>query len=250
MTPVEMIYLASLLLGGGYLAMASVLHVIGGGADHETPDAVASDAGAAPHAPAAPDADAAPDLDGDHGGAIIDHHALDRVSFLSPLVLSTLLVGFGAMGFAVQHWLTELILVSLAAAVGMGAVGGSGVWWSLNKLRAVEGSSEAVVRTLLGHTAMVSIAIPAAGLGEIVYEKNNSRFNAPARAGNGRAIPRGAQVIIGGVDGAIFLVEEAGRSRIHRLAEALDRGDEGERQGGSAPRPPEPGGTGDRGPEA
>ncbi len=246
MSPIEMVYLASLGLGGGYLVLASLLHFVGGdhggegdvdagGADGLDMDAdgidldahgVDLDAHGLDFDVDGVDADGV-DLDAaDHDvHAIVEHghHGLDEVrshgvSFFSPLVLSSLLFSFGVMGFVVHHWIAAIALLSLAAAAGMAAIGGGGVYWSINKLSAVEGGSETRVRSLIGHQATVSVAIPETGFGEIVYERNQSRYNAPARSRGGVAFPRGATVFIGGIDGSTFSVEEARGQRIRRLA--------------------------------
>ena len=258
MAPIEMIYVASLLLGGGYMAIASVLHFVVGG-DHDSghdgdidpggmdldadgmdfdADGVDFDADGVDF-----DADGADAVDataadvhggpGDHPNALIQHghEGLDEVrshgvSFFSPLVLSSLLFSFGVMGFVVHHWVAAFALISLGAAALMGAIGGGGVYWSINRLSRVEGGSETQVAKLLGHQADVSVAIPEKGFGEIVYVRNQTRYNAPARSRHGIPIPRGARVFIGGIEGSTFAVEEAGRQRIRRLAR--QRGNETE----------------------
>jgi len=246
-----MLYVASLLLGGGYMAIASVLHFVGGG-DHDAghdgdidPGGMDIDADGMDFDADGMDLDAdgmdfdADGMDLDADGAQLDghevlgdqahalvqhgHHGVDEVrshgvSFFSPLVLSSLLFSFGVMGFVVHHWVAAFALVSLAAAAVMGAIGGGGVYWSINRLSRVEGGSETRVGRLLGHQAEVSVAIPAKGFGEIVYVQNQTRYNAPARSRQGIPIPKGAKVFIGGVEGTTFAVEEAGRQRIRRLA--------------------------------
>ena len=232
MTPLEYVYLASMMLGGGYLAMASLLHVIGGGdgghdadghldldghdldvdaggvdvdaggfdVDVDGLDGVDVDAGGL-------DADVDGfDVEGveahaEHGaGAEVEHAG---VSFLSPLVMSTLLFSFGVMGFLVDHWLAGA-LVGLTAAAGGAFLGGGGAYWSLNRLSRVEGGSATKVLQLIGHRAEVSVMVPDKGFGEIVYVQNQTRYNAPARSRAGVEIPRGAKVFIGGIEGTSF----------------------------------------------
>ena len=242
MTPLEYVYLASLMLGGGYLALASLLHVIGGGDGGHDADGhldldghdLDVDAGGVDVDAGGVDVDAGgldADIDGidghdvdvdahaEHGpGAEVEHSG---VSFLSPLVMSTLLFSFGVMGFLVDHWLAGAI-VGLAAAAGGAFLGGGGAYWSLNKLSRVEGGSATKVRQLLGHQAEVSVAVPEKGFGEIVYVQNQTRYNAPARSLAGVPIPRGAKVFIGGFEGTSFVVEEAKADRIKRLAAARE----------------------------
>lgn len=229
MSPIEMVYMGCLMLGGGYLVLASALHFLvgGGGGDHDIDVSDGLDHGdlhlgdgGVELGDGAVDLDADGDLDLDHGDGADGHLESDQhgVSFFSPLVLSTLLFGFGVMGFVVEHWVVQAALISLAAATAMAAVSGGGTFWGINKLRSVEGGSQTQLRTLLGSSAQVSVAIPAQGHGEIVYVHNQSRFNAPARSGQDVDIPRGSKVLIGSIDGPIFVVEEAGSSRRKRLA--------------------------------
>lgn len=263
MTPLEYVYLASVMLGGGYLALASLLHVIGGGDHGHDADGGGLDADAGDLHVGDLDVDAGDldigdldvgdldvgDLDVDAGDLHLDGADLDGadvdvgdvdgghgehapaevehsgVSFLSPLVLSTLLASFGIMGFIVDHWMAGA-LVGLAAAIGGAAMGGGGAFWSLNKLSRVEGGSATRVRNLIGHPAEVSVRIPDTGFGEIVYVQNQTRYNAPARVRDGRPIPRGSRVFISGVEGTSFLVEEAKADRIKRLAAAAESPDE------------------------
>jgi hypothetical protein len=247
-TPLEYVYLASMMLGGGYLALASLLHVIGGG-DHGHD--VDGHAGELDMAPGDLDVDAghldidvgdldidAGDLDMDVGDVDMDAGDLDAdaahadhaaaevehsgVSFLSPLVLSTLLFSFGVMGFIVDHWIAGALLGLTAAVVGA-TMGGGGAFWSLNALSRVEGGSAPRVRRLIGHQAEVSVRIPETGFGEIVYVQNQTRYNAPARVRDQRPIPRGSRVIISGFEDNSFLVEEAKADRIKRLAAASEK---------------------------
>lgn len=255
MTPLEYVYLASMMLGGGYLAMASLLHVIGGGDHGHDMDADAggldADAGHLDLHAVEMDIDAgdldidAGDIDMDAGDLDVDAGEMDAdaahadhasgaeaehsgVSFLSPLVLSTLLFSFGVMGFIVDHWIAGA-LVGAAAAVAGATVGGGGAFYSLNALSRVEGGSATRVRRLIGHQAEVSVRIPETGFGEIVYVQNQTRYNAPARGRDEHPIPRGSRVIISGFEGNSFLVEEAKADRIKRLAAETDGPDEGSR---------------------
>ena len=124
------------------------------------------------------------------------------------LAVGSLLIGFGLMGYVVHHWIVELALISMLAAVAMGGGAGGGMWLTLKKMRSVEGGSQARVATLVGHEATVSVMIPASGYGEIIYVANRQQFNTPARSGTGTEIPKGSKVIIGGFDDeGTFLVD-------------------------------------------
>ncbi len=240
MSPLEIVYVASFLLGGGYLALASVLHFVGGeGGGHDSDLDLDTDVDADLDADAGMDVDAgdvdAGDLDADadadagDAGEAHDHGDVDGgkdVSFFSPLVMSVLLVGFGLMGFAVHHWLAEVALISLAAALAMGGGAGGGMWFTLKKMRQLEGGSQARVATLVGLEATVSVRVPARGYGEIIYVTQGQQFNTPAKSGTGSEIPKGSRVIIGGFDDeGTFLVDQLPTDRRRRLA-ALPRPEE------------------------
>lgn len=253
MSPLEIVYVASFLLGGGYLALASVLHFVGGdGGGHDSDldldtdvdadldvdagmDVDAGDVDAGDLDAGDLDADADADADAGDAGEAHDHGDVDGgkdVSFFSPLVMSVLLVGFGLMGFAVHHWLAEVALISLAAALAMGGGAGGGMWFTLKKMRQLEGGSQARVATLVGLEATVSVRIPAKGYGEIIYVTQGQQFNTPAKSGTGSEIPKGSRVIIGGFDDeGTFLVDELPTDRRRRQA-ALPRPEEDD--GGTA----------------
>ncbi len=71
---------------------------------------------------------------------------------------------------------------------------------------AMQSSSEVIQTSLIGQTATVITAIPAGGMGEIVYVAGGGRQNAQARAADGQPIPTGAEVTITKVVGGSFWV--------------------------------------------
>ena len=60
---------------------------------------------------------------------------------------------------------------------------------------------------LVGHEALVSIAIPAEGVGQIACEIKEKRVYREARTKDNTAISEGRQVYIAAIEGGIFIVE-------------------------------------------
>jgi membrane protein implicated in regulation of membrane protease activity len=70
-----------------------------------------------------------------------------------------------------------------------------------------QGSSESHVAALVGTEANVITPIPENGVGEIAYVVGGTRYTAPARVENGRAVAGGKPVKITHVVGTQFYVE-------------------------------------------
>lgn len=209
----QTVYLVALGLGGGWLAIASLLSAIGGAEKDIDGKDVHFDKDVALDVDADLDADVDGDLDGDAAGDGHSHgHDTTGVSWLSPLVIAATLFGFGITGLGVDSILGfALIAPPIAAGVGLGT------GWTLRKgltmLRGVEGSSHTTRRSTIGSQGEVITSIPEGGVGQVVIIAGGQRINAPARSRNGAAIPRGARVFISKVDGATFEVEQAREDR-------------------------------------
>jgi membrane protein implicated in regulation of membrane protease activity len=198
----QTIYLVALGLGGGWLAIASALSVLGGvekdvdGGGHLDKD-IDFDTDI--------DADIDADLDADADG---HGHETSGVSWLSPLVVASTLFGFGIAGLGV-HSILDLSTLSVPIALGTGVGSGWTLRTLLRMLRRVEGSSHATRRSTIGSQGEVITSIPVGGVGQVAITSGGQRLNAPARSRNGRPIPKGARVFISKVDGATFEVGPA-----------------------------------------
>lgn len=213
----ELFYLASFLLGFGYLLILGVMSG-GGGSDSD----VGGDGGDVPEAnlelEAHGELDAHGDLDGhdlDHAG---DGHEIDAAhhdhgaagheySFFTPLVMASLLAGVGGAGLfgSLTLNLPWLFHLPLAALGGLGV--GRLIWWLFARvIYPMQGSSEVRVHKLWGTVAEVTTPIPANRLGEIRFVAGGSYVSTPARSATGEMLPRGQIVVIEKIENSIAIV--------------------------------------------
>jgi membrane protein implicated in regulation of membrane protease activity len=148
-----------------------------------------------------------------HVGAGHDVHvtAGDSVHFpvLSPVTISMFVASFGGAGYIFKNALgmPPFAHISLAAATAVAL--GLAIAWLLWKLfQITQGSSEAQVFELIGTEAEVTTAIPAEGLGEIAYSAKQTRYSAPARTTDGKALGPHTPVKIVKILGGTYVVEK------------------------------------------
>lgn len=147
-------------------------------------------------------------MDGQADGGM-GNDGVPGVSIFSPIVLASFVTAFGAFGLIYSR---VPVLASPWANVPLAGVSGFGialaVLWLFNKMfHTIEGSSESRVATLVGLRAAIVTPIPPHGVGEISYTQAGSRYSAPARDEQGRAIASGQLVKITRIVGSQFFVE-------------------------------------------
>ena len=137
--------------------------------------------------------------DADHGGP----------SVFSARIMASFLTAFGVGGVLARYY-----GLSHVAASGVGIVAGaamSGLVLQFAKiLYSQQASSELRMQTLVGASAEVSVAIPANGVGQVALNVGGERSEHVARAADGKAIARGAAVVVTGVGADSVLVSPAG----------------------------------------
>ena len=148
-----------------------------------------------------------------HVGSGHDIHATagDTIHFplLSPVVLAMFISTFGGAGYIYKRTLGLDLIAHVAAAAATAIVVALAVAWLLYKVfQVAQGSSEAHVADLIGVEAEVITAIPAEGLGEIAYHAKQSRYNAPARTNDGKALGPHTTVKIVRILGGTYIVEK------------------------------------------
>jgi membrane protein implicated in regulation of membrane protease activity len=140
--------------------------------------------------------------DGDGSGAV-------------PINLSTLLAfvaWFGGVGYLARNAAGWSLPPALAAGVAGGLVGAAAVGWVVSRfVTSREGELDPADFRLPGTIGRVTSSIRANGTGEVVYEQGGVRRVTGARAGDGAAIPRGAEVVVLRSAGGIAVVEPADR---------------------------------------
>src|ERR1051326_2200254 len=185
----ETFFLACFVFGLLFTIASVALGFVGGGLGHGAGHVGhAGHIGHGAHAP-----HAAHDAHLPHDGTSHDGNSL-------PLLNASSAVGaltwFGAAGYLLIRlgdWALPAVIVGGLAA---GAVGWYLVARFLGLVLKGEVEMDPEDYRLEGTVGQVTVGIPAGGTGEIVFEKAGSRRSEAARAMNGAAIPRGAEVVI------------------------------------------------------
>lgn len=145
------------------------------------------------------------DVSLDHGG--LEEGGLDHggPSVFSARVMAAFLTAFGVGGVVARYY-----DLSHPAASGVGIVSGivmSAIVYQFAKiLYSQQASSEVRMTSLVGRSAEVSVAIPAAGVGQVTLTFGGERTEHIARSADGRALDRGAEVVITGLRGDSVVV--------------------------------------------
>ncbi len=134
---------------------------------------------------------------------------IPTISFFSPTVLASFITAFGAFGLIFSRipatrsvWLSAPLAIVCALGIA-----GLTLWFFNTVFRKTQSSSESRLATVVGMTATVITPIPENGVGEIAYVQGGTRYNAPARAEGGVAVPSGKSVKITRIVGTQFYVQ-------------------------------------------
>lgn len=128
------------------------------------------------------------------------------LGFLSLRAMSIFLLTFGTIG-ALVHWLGRPTLTSSLWGLVAG-VGTYGIYIvAMQLVRSQQASSLIEDRELPGLTGMVTIAIPAGGVGEVTCRLKGQSTRRIARAAPGEAFVEGALVKVRDVQGDVLLIE-------------------------------------------
>jgi membrane protein implicated in regulation of membrane protease activity len=137
--------------------------------------------------------------DADHGGPGI----------FSARIMASFLTAFGVGGVVARY-----NHLGHPAASGVGIVSGvvmSSVVYQFAKfLYSQQASSEVRMSGLVGRSAEVSVSIPEGGVGQVVLSFGGQRSEHVARAADGRALVRGAEVVVTGLRGDAVVVAPPG----------------------------------------
>jgi len=144
---------------------------------------------------------------GDHGGP----------SIFSARIMSAFLTAFGVGGVLARYYGLSHVAAS-GVGIVLGVVMSSLVLQFAKLLYSQQASSALDMRRLVGTSAEVSVAIPAGGVGQIAVSAGGERSEHVARSADGRALNRGAAVVVTalGADSVIVspsVVEIPGGSR-------------------------------------
>lgn len=130
-------------------------------------------------------------------------------SIFSARIMATFLTAFGVGGVVARYY-----DLSHPAASGVGIVSGavmSGLVYQFAKvLYSQQASSEVRMMGLVGRSAEVSVAIPEGGVGQVTLTFGGERTEQIARSRDGRALARGAEVLITDLRGDSVVVAPSG----------------------------------------
>jgi len=144
---------------------------------------------------------------GGHAEAGFSDSGVPGISFFSPTVLASFVTAFGACGLILKSVEAPLYVSAPVSAMAGGLIA-LGVLWVFNTMfRRTESSSESRVASLTGQAASIVTPIPEGGVGEIAYVQGGSRYTAPARSVDGRAVGASSSVRITRIVGTQFYVE-------------------------------------------
>lgn len=127
---------------------------------------------------------------GGHGGQISPVNGFTLVAFLC---------WFGGVGYLLAHGIFGRVAgpVVLGFAVLSGLMGAGLVFWFFAKVMLPrERSLEPADTPIIGVLGRVSAAIPAGGVGEMLYSQGGARRSIPIAAEDGVAIGRNAEVVV------------------------------------------------------
>jgi membrane protein implicated in regulation of membrane protease activity len=144
-----------------------------------------------------------------HAEAGFADSGLPGISFFSPTVLASFVTAFGACGLILKSIeATSPLYISAPVSAMAGGVIALLVFWVFNAMFSkTQSSSESKVRSLVGHTASVITPIPESGVGEIAYIQGGTRYTAPARSVDSKAVGVTKGVRIAKIVGTQFYVE-------------------------------------------
>ena len=145
---------------------------------------------------------------GGHAEAGFDSQDMPGFSALSPTTIASFITAFGGFGMIFSRidatsspWISAPL-----AVLGGFAIAACVLWLFRMIFRKTQGSSESRVATLIGQEATIITPIPDKGVGEIAYVQSGSRYTAPAREEQGRAVGNGQAVKITRIVGSQFYV--------------------------------------------
>jgi len=135
---------------------------------------------------------------GGHAEAGFEHSGMPGLSPFSQTTICSFITAFGGFGLIFTRIrATSSVWVNVPLSILAGLVVAAGVFFVFEAIFSrMQASSEGHMSMLLGRTATVISPIPASGMGEIAYVQGGSRYTAPAREQDGKAVGAGQTVKI------------------------------------------------------
>ncbi|HZR99420.1 MAG TPA: hypothetical protein VFE37_11975 [Chloroflexota bacterium] len=136
-----------------------------------------------------------------HGAHVVHHHGDgggdEGIFPVNPTTVLTFLTWFGGAGFILRNYYGIVAVTSLVLAAVAGLVGAAIVFVFLLKYL-LPGQTVMLQADYdpVGSVGRITVPIRAGGVGEVVYHRGGTRRSAGARSVDGRALDRGAEVVI------------------------------------------------------
>ncbi|HUM01329.1 MAG TPA: hypothetical protein VL084_03520 [Thermoanaerobaculia bacterium] len=130
------------------------------------------------------------------------------VGLFSLRALSIFIMTFGTVG-ALVRWTDRTPIVSSLWGLLAGVLTYGLYVAAMQLIRSQQASSLIEDRELVGLTALVTVAIPAEGLGEVTCRLKSQTTRRMARSARRQPIAEGALVRVGELQGDVLLVEPA-----------------------------------------
>lgn len=124
------------------------------------------------------------------------HRGDSPLKYVNLYSINGFLTWFGAVGLGLSYLVGWPISITLALASLAGLGGAVTMAVFLARLRSGEKVMRAADYRMEGTLGRVSVSIPTAGVGEIVFEKQGTRRSEAARSEQGMAIPHGTEVMV------------------------------------------------------
>jgi membrane protein implicated in regulation of membrane protease activity len=144
-----------------------------------------------------------------HGGNAASAHTGNQTS-VSPynfVTLTAFLAWFGGTGFLITRFSSIWFALGLLIALAAGIVGAGIVFLFLSRvLVSHEENMDSADYEMVGVLGRISMPIRENGTGEIIYSQAGTRRTCGARSENGRAIEKGAEIVVTRYDKGIAYV--------------------------------------------
>jgi len=163
-----------------------------------------------------------------HGGADVDGGSMDGHAdgghhgpgVLNLPTVMAFITWLGGAGYIFRSSLGLNGFIATGMAIASGVIGGGIMFVLLARVLwpMMSKPMNSADYSRPGTPARVVSSIREGGVGEIVYSKSGSRFTAGARSADGRAIPKGAEVVILRYERGIAYVQD-----VNALLEGIDQ---------------------------
>jgi hypothetical protein len=141
-----------------------------------------------------------------HGHALHGAHARG-IGAINAATLTAFLAWFGGTGYLLTTQFRWLVLPAVSLSLVLGLAGAAIVFWIMARvLWSPLENMQSADYEMTGVLGRLSQPIREGGIGELVYSHGGSRKSCGARSADGRAIEKGAEVVVTGYERGIAAV--------------------------------------------